>query len=182
AIISLSDMMATFAELTQLTLGDSEGPDSVSFASLLSQPSGVSPRKSLVMQSVGPFAIREENWKLCLCPGSGCPAGSQNAAGNDPMPNVAWKKALADFDGTLTNKDLVQPRFVQLFDLANDPHEDTNLAKQLPERVDRMVKLLQTHVANGRSTAGPSLNNDKNVRIVSLDDRRLPAVVRERAK
>jgi arylsulfatase A len=72
--------------------------------------------------------------------------------------------------------------FVQLFDLSKDLHEDHNLAAQHPERVAQMVALLQKQVANGRSTPGPELGNDKHVKIVNLDDKRLPEIVRRRAR
>ena len=70
--------------------------------------------------------------------------------------------------------------FVQLFDLAKDPHEDNNLAAVHPERVEQMVAILQEQVANGRSTPGPNLKNDKNVKVVNINDGRLPRIVRER--
>jgi arylsulfatase A len=71
---------------------------------------------------------------------------------------------------------------VQLFDLADDVHEDRNLAAEHPERVERMVALLQKQIEEGRSTPGPTLKNDKNVKMVTLEDRRLPEFVRELAK
>ena len=46
-----------------------------------------------------------------------------------------------------------------------------------PDRVDRMVTLLKEQIANGRSTPGPDLKNDKNVRIIFPKDKRLPAFV-----
>ena len=94
------------------------------------------------MQSVIAFVVRDENWKLCLCPGSGTPAGSETSAGNDPTPENAWRKALDQHQGKLSNSDLLTSPFVQLFDLAKDPHEDNNLADAHPERVEQMVALL----------------------------------------
>lgn len=181
ALVGLNDFMATFAELTDVTLGDSEGPDSISFARLLSDPNAPGQRRNLVMQSVTSFAVRDGNWKLCLCPGSGT-TNSPNAAGNDPMPAVAWKQALEKFDGKLDEPDLLRSPFVQLFDLSEDLHEVNNLASQHPERVAEMVVLLQKQVAEGRSTPGPKLENDKHVRIVNLADKRLPEIVRRRVQ
>jgi hypothetical protein len=43
-----------------------------------------------------------------------------------------------------------------------------------------MVALLKEQIANGRSTPGPKLKNDKNVRIIYPKDKRLPALVRNR--
>jgi len=181
ALVGLNDLMATLAELTSVELADDEGPDSISFARLLSDPNAQGERQNLVMQSVASFAVRDGNWKLCLCPGSGT-TNSPNAVGNDPMPAVAWKQALEKFDGKLDEADLLRAPFVQLFNVADDPHEDKNLASQHPEQVAEMVALLQKQVAEGRSTPGPKLRNDKHVKIVNLDDKRLPEIVRRRVQ
>ena len=181
ALVGLNDFMATFAELTDAKLADHEGPDSISFARLLRAPNAQGERKNLIMQSVTSFVVRDGNWKLCLCPGSGA-TNSPNAEGNDPMPVVAWKQALDQFEGKIKESDLLRAPFVQLFNVARDPHEDNNLAAADPERVLRLVKLLQAQVKNGRSTPGPKLKNDGNVRIVNLQDRRLPEIVRHRTQ
>jgi arylsulfatase A-like enzyme len=180
ALIGLNDFMATFAELTGQKLASHEAPDSISFSKLFLNPGGEGSRKDLVMQSTASFAIREGKWKLCLCPGSGSLLNSENGQGNDPMPAVAWAKALEKVPGKLTESDLMKAPFVQLFDLTADPHEDQNLAAEHPERVERMVALLKAQIAKGRSTPGPKLKNDKNVRIVYPKDKRLPAFVRNR--
>jgi arylsulfatase A len=111
ALVGLNDFMATLAELTDVTLGDSEGPDSISFARLLSDPKAQGERQNLVMQSVTSFVVRDGNWKLCLCPGSGT-TNSPNAEGNDPMPAVTWKQALKNFDGKLDEADRADSRNV----------------------------------------------------------------------
>jgi arylsulfatase A len=180
ALVGLNDFSATFAELTGEKLADDEAPDSISFAKLLKNPGGEGTRKNLVMQSTSSFAIREGKWKLCLCPGSGSNMNSENGQGNDPMPVVAWARALDQVSGKVSESDLLKSPFVQLFNLATDPHEDVNLAGKHPERVERMVALLKDQIANGRSTPGPKLKNDKNVRIIYPKDKRLPAFVRSR--
>lgn len=176
----MSDMMATFAELTEIKLEGAQGPDSISFANLLRDPKGEGTRKDLIMDSVVQFVIRDGDWKLCLCPGSGVPPNSPNAAGNEPVPTVAWEKALEQFEGELTDSDLLNAPFVQLFDLSKDLHEDTNLAAEYPKQVQKMVALLQSQIENGRSTPGPKLSNDKNVKIVNVEDKRLPNLVRQK--
>ncbi len=180
ALVGLNDFMATFAELTDAEVADNEAPDSISFANLLREPKANGTRRNLIMQSVVSFVVRDGNWKLCLCPGSGTPAGSPNTHGNAPAPEDAWRIALDHFSGKPKESDLFQTPFVQLFNLANDPHEDNNLAAKHPDRVARMSQLLRAHIENGRSTPGPKLNNDKKVRIVNTKDKRLPAFVRER--
>jgi hypothetical protein len=87
---------------------------------------------------------------------------------------------LDQFEGKPANSDLLRAPFVQLFDLVKDPHEDNNLAAVHPERVEQMVAVLQEQIANGRSTPGPNLKNDKNVKVVNINDARLPDLVRER--
>ncbi|MFT4549101.1 MAG: arylsulfatase A [Verrucomicrobiales bacterium] len=182
ALVGLNDFMATFAEIIDSELGDHEAPDSISFANLLADPKVEGTRKNLIMQSVVSFVVRDGNWKLCVCPGSGTPANMENAAGNDPLPEVAWRKALDQYSGRPKESDLLKTPFVQLFDLSKDPHEDHNLAAGNPERVAKMVALLQDQIERGRSTRGPRLKNDKNVRIVNANDKRLPSFVRERMK
>ncbi len=130
------------------------------------------------MQSVVSFVVRDGNWKLCLCPGSGTPAGSETSAGNDPTPEHAWRKALNQHQGKLSDSDLLKPPFVQLFDLSKDPHEDNNLADAHHDRVEKMVAMLTEQIETGRSTPGPRLRNDKNVKIVNGNDKRLPEFVR----
>ncbi|MEM1067302.1 MAG: arylsulfatase [Planctomycetota bacterium] len=178
SIVGLCDIMATFADLTGQKLASDQAPDSISFAEQLTNPLAVSKRTSLIMEAVVAYAIREGKWKLILSPSSGVKSGDGVFVGNDPMPTVAWKAALKDFEGKPTEADLLKPPFVQLFDLSVDLHEDHNLAQQNPERVADMVALLEEYVSNGRSTLGPKLSNDKPVNLVNLRDKRLPEFVR----
>ncbi|MCP4191672.1 MAG: arylsulfatase [Planctomycetaceae bacterium] len=182
ALIGLNDLMATFADLADASPVDDEAPDSISFSKLLRNPSAGGTRQNLLMESVTSFVIRDGNWKLCLCPGSGVNTKSPNAAGNDPMPEVAWRRALDAFEGKPRDADLLRSPFVQLFDLAHDPHEDNNLAAEHPQQVNKMVAILKKQIENGRSTPGPKLRNDKNIKLVNIKDQRLPTVVRERIK
>ncbi|MFP6575613.1 MAG: sulfatase-like hydrolase/transferase, partial [Pirellulaceae bacterium] len=180
ALVGLNDFMATFADLAGGKLAGDEAPDSISFANLLQHPKAKGARQNLVLQSVSAFAVRDGNWKLCVCPGSGSKINSDNSQGNEPAPDDAWRRALGGFKGKLTEADLLKAPFVQLFNLASDPHEDTNLAAKHPDRVSKMVALLKMQIQQGRSTPGQKLKNDKNVRIISTNDRRLPDMLRER--
>ena len=179
SLVGLCDLFATFAELTEQQPANTAAPDSISFAPLLSNPQGSGRRTHLVMESTMNFAIRQGTWKLCVTPACGMPADFKNGIGNLPLPRVAWRQALDAFGGKPTETDLLKAPFVQLYNLADDPHEDRNLAARYPERVQQMVQLLQRQIDQGRSTPGPSLKNDKVVRIVNLKDRRLPAFVRD---
>ena len=71
--------------------------------------------------------------------------------------------------------DLNNAPFVQLFNLAEDLHEDHNIAADHPERVDSMVALLRKQIQDGRSTTGPALNNDRDG--ININQR-LPEFVR----
>lgn len=173
ALVSLSDLMATFAELSGARLDADEAPDSVSFASVLRDPNAPSHRRNLIMQSADEsFVVRDGDWKLCLCPGSG-------AADHwliEPLSTPSWQKALAEFGKDPTREDLTRAPFVQLFDLATDPHEDRNVAADHPERVAAMVAVLETAIREGRSIPGPRLKNDKD----ALVHPRVPEFVRKR--
>jgi len=170
SLVGLCDLMATFAELTGQTLKETEAPDSISFVTLLRDPSAPGTRQDLVMKSVRHFAIRQGDWKLCLTPSSGMPANFEIGAGNEPQAEKAWPSALEEFGGEPTEADLLKAPFVQLYNLADDRGERHNVAASHPDRVERMVELLRQQVDDGRSTPGPKLDNDKRVRMVNLND------------
>jgi arylsulfatase A-like enzyme len=173
ALVGLCDLMATFAELSNSKLNPENAPDSISFAKLLRHPNSPGARQNLVMQSaLGCFAVRDGEWKLCLCPGS----GAKGIYGNKPTQENAWRSASQDFKGDVKEADLTQSPFVQLFNLDKDPHEDRNLAAEYPQRVTEMLALLRQQVENGRSTQGPKLANDRHVNIVG---NRVPDFVRK---
>lgn len=132
-LVCLTDVMATVAEMVNAKLPGNAGEDSFSFLADLKE-TGHSRRTSIVNHSLrGRFAIREGSSKLCLCAGSG-----------------GWTKG---DDG--------QP--VQLYDLAEDIGERKNLQAQKPDEVRRLSALLDTIVANGRSTPGQTQRNDAAV-------------------
>jgi len=172
ALVGLNDLVATLAEITGNDVNPDNAPDSISFARLLEKPRAEGTRQNLVMQSVGPFVIRDGDWKLCLCPGS----GGLGRYGNLPTADDAWKKAIEQFGTTPTRADFLQAPFVQLFNLATDVHEDKNLAASHPGQVAKMVRLLREQIEAGRSTPGPGLQNDNpNINI----HQRLPEFVRQ---
>jgi len=175
ALVGLCDLMATWAEVIGQKISPEQACDSISFARLLRDPSLPSPRQNLVMQSVGPFAVRDGKWKLCLCPGS----GSYLEFGNSPTEPDAWRSALEHQEEKLNWSALERVPFVQLFNLDDDPTEERNLAAREPERVAAMIDLLRRQIANGRCTPGPMLKNDRrNVNVIH----RTPDFVRERLR
>ena len=138
--ICLTDLMATAAEITGAKLPENAAEDSFSFLPDL-LGTGKSTRPSVVHHSInGQFAIRKENWKLAMCPGSGgwAKPGDIEAARNGLPP-------------------------VQLYDLTADIGERNNMHADKPDVVQRLTAELETLVANGRSTPGAPQKNDTAV-------------------
>jgi arylsulfatase A-like enzyme len=132
AFVCLGDFMATCADMLGEKLPDTAAEDSISFLPVLLGHPGPAPRDTLILHSInGSFGIRQGNWKLELCPDSG--GWSYPRPGRDKTDG--W------------------PRF-QLFDLAKDPAEKTNVLAENPEVVRRLGHLLYGYVVNGRSTPG----------------------------
>jgi arylsulfatase A-like enzyme len=141
--ICLTDLLATCAEIVGVRLPADAGEDSVSFLPALLGTPDSPPRTAIVHHSSnGSFAIREGNWKLALCPGSG-----------------GWSAPRPGRD------DVSQLPPVQLFDLAKDIGEKENVQDRHPEVVARLTALLEKYVADGRSTAGTVQANSVAVKI-----------------
>lgn len=146
-LVSLMDLMATCADLHDLTLPEDAGEDSVSILPLL-RGSDTPVRDSLVHHSFyGRFAIREGEWKLMLCPGSG-----------------GWWKP-----NDIEAKEQGLPS-VQLYDMSEDIGEQRNLQAEHPDIVKRLIRLLEEQVAHGRTTPGPMQSNDAPIDIWKIDN------------
>ena len=138
--ICLGDLTATCADLIGKKLPDNAAEDSVSFLSLLR--GGDKPvRESVVHHSInGRFAIRAGDWKLAYCSGSG--------GWGSPKDDEAGKQKFPD---------------VQLYNLADDPGEQTNLQAKYPDVVARLTAQMRQIIAHGRSTPGAKQSNDVEV-------------------
>lgn len=142
-----TDLLATFAEIVGTALAEDQGGDSVSFLPALKGKPIVSTRQGIVSHSIsGHFAYRMGDWKLLLAKGS---AGW----------TLPRERDLA--------KDKAAPKG-QLYNLADDPGEQKNLYTTHPEIVEKLLAQLTADVANGRSTAGPKLENDLPVSDIKL--------------
>jgi arylsulfatase A len=123
--ISFTDMMATFASAAGKPLAPGEGEDSYDLLPLLlGQRLAAGPplREATVMESSqGVLAIRQGDWKLIPHLGSG---GFTKPAALKPKPGEA---------------------IGQLYNLADDPGELTNLYSERPEVVRRLVALLEQY-------------------------------------
>lgn len=136
-LICLTDIMATCAEIIGFKSPDNAGEDSVSILPALEGKATGPLREAVVHHSInGSFAIRQGKWKLELCADSGgwsAPRPTQKTAASLPP--------------------------VQLYDLSQDIGEKQNVEKQHPEVVERLTKLLEKYVKDGRSTPGAKQKN-----------------------
>ncbi|MGJ8653634.1 MAG: sulfatase family protein [Opitutaceae bacterium] len=136
-LISLNDLIATCAELTNTQLPATAGEDSVSFLPALSGEPIVSSREGLIHHSFsGHFAYRKGKWKILLAKRSG--------GWTSPTEAEAPADSLK----------------AQLYDMEADPSETNNLYASHPEVAMRLLKQLTNDVSRGRSTAGPDMKND----------------------
>lgn len=137
-LICLTDVFATLADYFSIEIPANAGEDSISFLSILMGEDTKNPRKNIVHHSLfGRFAIREENWKLILSPGSG-----------------GWSSP-DDIKATQNNFP-----WLQLYNLKTDIGEEYNLIDKYPEKAKYLIDLLEKIVADGRSTEGENQSND----------------------
>ena len=153
----LTDLIATCADFLADKLPDNAGEDSVSILPALLGRDKVPLREAVVHHSAeGCFAIREGFWKLEFCPGSG-----------------GWDVPV---DVKATESGLPQ---IQLYDMHDDVGERTNAAKQHPDIVRRLTKLLERYVSDGRSTPGSTQTNDAPIEIFKTPSAKAAEKLRE---
>ncbi len=141
-IVCLTDFMATAAEIVGAKIPATAAEDSVSFLPALLGQNG-SKRTALVSHSInGSFAVRDGNWKLCLCAGSG--------GWSAPKPGSPAENGLPPD---------------QLFNLAADRAEQKNVAAEHPEIVVRLTAMLDKFIADGRSTPGEPQKNAVEIQV-----------------
>jgi len=142
-LICLSDLMASCAGILGAQLPDNAGEDSVSILPALLGKANKPLREAIVHHSIeGDFAIRQGSWKLELCASSG--------GWSAPKPGSKEAKRLPP---------------IQLYDMAKDAGERANEYKAHPEIVQRLTKLLERYIAEGRSTPGAPQKNDAAVKL-----------------
>ena len=128
-VVSLTDFLATFADILDVQLKENEGEDSFSLLPLLEGRSDQSYNRDHAIHhsSEGMFAIRKGDWKLIEGRGSG---GFSLPRFVEPGPG--------------------EPAG-QLYNLTNDPQETQNLYLEHPEIVQELSDLLGTYRDEGRS-------------------------------
>ncbi|MBI1344966.1 sulfatase-like hydrolase/transferase [bacterium] len=136
ALLCLTDLFATCADILDADVPANAAEDSVSFLpALLGE--AMPAERAVVHHSInGSFAIRQGPWKLALCPGSG--GWSVPRPGKDDMSEYPAH---------------------QLFDLASDIGERKNLVTEQSDIASRLKSLLEQYVSEGRSTPGAPQTN-----------------------
>ncbi len=133
--VSLMDFMATCAEITGVDLPSDAGEDSFSLMPVFSQAGESLPvRDCLVHHSLnGMFSIRKENWKFIDGIGSG---------GFATRP-----------DGCLVKNPIAASEGIkgQLYDMANDPWEVSNLYAKESKVADELMETLSNIKEKGTS-------------------------------
>ena len=128
--------MATIAAITGAELPRDSAEDSFNMLPVLQGKATASIRPYLLTQAFGnanALSIRRGNWKYIDHAGSG---------GNNYVQGEMKPFALPELAPTATG---------QLYNLANDPGETTNLFLQKPDLVKELQSLLQQSKTNGRS-------------------------------
>jgi arylsulfatase A-like enzyme len=124
----LTDFIATAAEVVDFPLPKGAAEDSYSLLPAYLGRKGKAIREAIVHHSSdGVFAIRQGDWKLALGLGSG---GFSPPKREDPKPGGPQG---------------------QLYNLATDPAETTNLYLKHPDIVARLTALLERYKEVGRS-------------------------------
>jgi arylsulfatase A len=124
ALISQVDLLASMATLTSQTLAATEAPDSRDMLPALLGSSSTG-RSDLVLQGGG-TSVRQGSWKYI-----------------EPNKRPAMNAQ--------TNIELGNSPEPQLYDLAADPGERTNLAPRHPDKVAELQALLDRVRKDGRS-------------------------------
>ena len=140
-IICTTDLMATLAAISNYQLLEDEGEDSFSILPFLNGKTTVQEgRDAIINHSInGSFAIRQNEWKLIMAPGSGgwsFPRPNQDQEAIDTLPPI------------------------QLYNLTLDPSETSNVSSDNSDIVASLKSLLTEYITNGRSTPGPRQKND----------------------
>lgn len=121
ALVLQADIMATLAEIFDITLPDNAGEDSFSLLPLLNGSKRSVREHAVACRYDGLQSVRQGSWKL-IC-----------------------------------------TKTPQLYNLAHDIGETTDLASENPDVVRKILALQTGLISNGRSTPGPMQKNDVTV-------------------
>ncbi len=147
-LICLTSLMATCAEITGTKMPKNAGEDSYSILPLLTGNPEKFKAEPVVHHSIqGKFSIRDGNWKLEFCPGSG--------GWSDLTDSKARKQGLPE---------------LQLYNMQTDESEQNNVFKEYPEIVNKLTSELKEIIKNGRSTSGKKQKNDVPIDLFKVNN------------
>ena len=140
ALICLTDLFRTCADLMKDELPDEAAVDSQSMLPLLLGGAKAG-RDAVIHHSIqGKFSIRRGRWKLELCAGSG--------GWTSPKDKEAAAEGLPS---------------IQLYDMEGDVSETANVVSEHPEVVRELLAALEKDIERGRSTPGAPQQNDVEI-------------------
>lgn len=136
-VVSLTDFIATIADIVDYDLADNTAEDSVSNLPIWLKEEYNKPlREAIVFHSFdGSFSLRKGDWKLELCPGSG---------------GWSYPSKKNELEGLPV---------IQLYNLKDDIREENNIYDKHPEIVRELKQLLIKYIKDGRSTPGKKQKN-----------------------
>jgi arylsulfatase A len=134
AMISLADMLATFAAITQRPIPAWHGEDSLNMLDALTGKD-LNGRTEMITQSyTGVMALRDREWKLIL--------GTESSGGHQGITG-AWAPNASGFDRP------VKTTVGQLYHVATDPGETTNLWSQKIDVVRTLSARMERSMSQG---------------------------------
>ena len=143
-LVCLTDLFAPCAAIVGGEVPGNAAEDSLSILPALDGSTREPLREAIVHHSInGSFAIRQGNWKLALCPGSG--------GWSSPRPPQARKQNLPG---------------IQLFNLHADIGEEQNVQREHEQIVKKLTALAKKYLDQGRSTSGPHVLNDSSIKLL----------------
>jgi arylsulfatase A len=138
-LFGLTDLMATLAAAADIAIPDGAAPDSLNQLSVLIDPVHAPPVRS-------EFLI-EGNWCVALRQGDYVYLPRQGSCGFSVPPEGIrwWSSNLGFVNSDVNSTGGIKPNAsrVQLYNLATDPDQTTNIAASEPLRVEAMKKRLQ---------------------------------------
>lgn len=141
------DLLATFAELVGRELSDAEGPDSLSVLEALTGNPEQAIRDTLVVApwSKDHLSLRSGDW--FYIPEQGGGGFTAKNIGDHGLGGAAATmltgRANSDIEGGEYKADAPQ---AQLYNLAEDPNQTTNLHDRLPDKVAELRTILEREV------------------------------------
>jgi arylsulfatase A-like enzyme len=149
ALVCLTDVMTTMADIFGIPLPEDAGPDSFSFLpALTGEKSSEAVRTTLVSQGhhKGLLAVRQGPW--VLIPAQGSDGNTLTGAWN-----MMTFSELGFVHSDYTSEGELQPDAPpgQLYDLSADISQTTNLYRENPAKVEELTELLDRIKRDGKS-------------------------------